>query len=347
MVIDLYGLKAEEVREKYPEVYQWIYERVKPERDHNNRPSRRENWWIFGEPIATFRPALVGLERFIATVETSKHRFFTFLDKSILPDNMLVNIALDDAFFLGVLSSRVHVAWALAAGGTLEDRPRYNKTRCFDPFPFPDCTEEQKARVRELGEALDAHRKRQQAQHPGLTLTEMYNVLERLRVGEPLNERERATHEQGLVSVLRQIHDELDAAVAVAYGWPHALPDEEILERLVQLNAERAAEERRGLVRWLRPEYQRPAAGVAAGFDEGFETAAPAAAREKKQEWPRTLPEQARALRHMLAAQPGVVTPEQLARKFMRARVERITELLQTLVSLGQAREVEAGRFAA
>lgn len=123
--------------------------------------------------------------------------------------------------------------------------------------------------------------------------------------------------------------------------------DREVVERLVQLNAERVREERTGLVRWLRPEYQRPAAGIAAGFGEGFEAAAPAKAKEKKQEWPKNLPEQARALRQMLAAQSGVVTPEQLAKKFMRARVERVEELLQTLVLLGQAREVEAGRFAA
>ena len=54
---------------------------------------------------------------------------------------MIVVIALDCAFHLGVLSSRVHVTWALAAGGTLEDRPRYNKTRCFEPFPFPAATD--------------------------------------------------------------------------------------------------------------------------------------------------------------------------------------------------------------
>jgi len=77
----------------------------------------------------------------------------------------------------------------------------------------------------------------------------MYNVLEALRAGRPLDERERATHEQGLVSVLRELHDELDAAVAVAYGWPVSLSDEEILARLVQLNAVRAAEERQGVVR--------------------------------------------------------------------------------------------------
>jgi len=111
-----------------------VYDRVKPERDHNNRSSYRQNWWIHGEPRREFRPVLAGLRRYIATVETAKHRFFTFLDRSILPDNMLVNIGLEDAYFLGVLSSRVHVVWALAAGGTLEDRPRYNKTRCFVSF---------------------------------------------------------------------------------------------------------------------------------------------------------------------------------------------------------------------
>ena len=79
---------------------------------------------------------------------------------------MLVNFALDDAFHLGVLSSRIHVSWALAAGGTLEDRPRYNKTRCFETFPFPETSEKLKERIRSLGESLNAHRKRQQEQHP-------------------------------------------------------------------------------------------------------------------------------------------------------------------------------------
>ncbi|MFH1058398.1 MAG: DNA methyltransferase, partial [Pseudomonadota bacterium] len=113
MAIDLFGLSEKAVQERYPEVYQWVLERVKPERDHNNRSAYRSNWWIFGEPRAMFRPALVGLSRYIATVETAKHRFFTFLDQSILPDNMLVNMALEDAYFLGVLSSSAHVAWAL------------------------------------------------------------------------------------------------------------------------------------------------------------------------------------------------------------------------------------------
>ncbi len=74
----------------------------------------------------------------------------------------------------------------------------------------------------------------------------------------------RQVHEQGLVSVLRQINDDLDAAVADAYGWAVDLPDEEILRRLVALNAERAEEEIRRLIRWLRPELQNPT-GQSAG----------------------------------------------------------------------------------
>ncbi|MHB8764596.1 MAG: class I SAM-dependent DNA methyltransferase, partial [Deferrisomatales bacterium] len=260
MVIDLHGLAAEDVRDRYPAVYQWVHDRVKPERDLNREPYRRDKWWLFGRKNTELRTALTGLSRYIATTETSKHRFFVFLDGGVCPDNMLVNVALDDAYFLGVLSSRVHITWALAAGARLGvgNDPRYTKSRCFDPFPFPTPTEPQKARIRDLAERLDAHRKRQLAHHEGLTLTNMYNVLARLRSGEELTAAERAIHEQGLVSVLRELHDALDAAVFDAYGWPATLSDEQILERLVALNAERAAEEKRGLVRWLRPEYQKP-----------------------------------------------------------------------------------------
>lgn len=68
--------------------------------------------------------------------------------------------------------------------------------------------------------------------------------------------KEKLIHDRGLVSVLKQLHDELDAAVFAAYGWPMTLTAAEIRERLVALNAERAAEEKRGIIHWLRPEYQ-------------------------------------------------------------------------------------------
>ena len=261
MVIDLFGLTAEEVRARFPAVYQWVYERVKPERDQNNRASYRNNWWIHGEPRAALRPALAGLSRYIATPVTAKHRFFLFLDGNILPDDAIIAIATWMTLSFLVCSPAASMwlgRWLPVVELGVGNDPRYLKTRCFEPFPFPAATDAQQARIRALAEQLDAHRKRQQAQHPKLTLTDMYNVLEKLRAGEPLTAKDKAVHEQGLVSVLREIHDELDAAVCDAYGWPVTLTDEEILARLVALNAERAAEEAQGLVRWLRPAYQAP-----------------------------------------------------------------------------------------
>lgn len=358
MVIDLYGLTADHVRSTFPEVYQHIANHVKPERDQNNRASYRNNWWIFGEPRGKFRPALKGLPRYITTVETMKHRILMFFDASILPDNTLINFALDDAYHLGVLSSRAHVVWALASGGTLEDRPRYNKTRCFETFPFPEPSADVKSRIRQLAEDLDAHRKRQQAQYPELTLTNMYNVLEKLRSGEGLSKKEKEVHERGLVSVLKQIHDDLDAAVFEAYGWSGSLSDAEILTNLVALNAERADEEARGLVRWLRPEFQNPE-GRAASLesqgklidDQEADGAVSVSAGAKKAAggktpWPKTLAEQAQAVRAALSSHRGPVSSAQLAKTFSRARVDRIEELLEALVSLGQARALPDGRFA-
>ncbi|MDZ7789935.1 MAG: hypothetical protein U5L08_05455 [Xanthomonadales bacterium] len=105
--------------------------------------------------------------------------------------------------------------------------PRYNKTRCFETFPFPEPDEATANQIAELAEQLDTHRKRQQEQHPGLTMTGMYNVLEKLRREEELTDKEKKIHEQGLVSVLRELHDDLDRAVFHAYGW------DDLAEKLV------------------------------------------------------------------------------------------------------------------
>ena len=182
-------------------------------------------------------------------------------------------------------------------------------------------------------------------------MTDMYNVLEKLRTNASLSEKERLIHEGGLVSVLKQIHDELDAAVFHAYGWPHDLSDEEILRRLVDLNRERAEEEKRGIIRWLRPEFQNPEGTQAATATQGAlpiepesPEASPAVAGAKRP-WPKTLPEQAQAVRAVLAEQATGLTAEQLARLFLRAHTQRVTDMLNTLVSLGQARMLEEGRY--
>ncbi len=223
MVIDLFGLSENDLRTKYPAVLQHVLLRVKPERDHNPRVTYRNGWWLYGEPRSELRHALFGLPRYIATVETTKHRPFCFLPASVIPDNMLVCIATDDAFHLGVLSSRIHVAWALAAGGTLEDRPRYNKTRCFDPFPFPAATDRKRATIAAIADELDATRRTRLDANPHLTMTGLYNVLEALRANRPLTPAERDIHDAGHVSILHRLHDDLDEAVAGAYGWPNDL----------------------------------------------------------------------------------------------------------------------------
>ena len=362
-VIDLFGMTADQVRSQYPELYQWLLERVKPERDQNNRVTYRDNWWIFGEPRRELRPALAGLDRYIATVETAKHRTFQFLDVNILPDNMLIAIASDDALLLGVLSSRLHGAWALTSGGTLEDRPRYNKTRCFETFPFPGedtgLTPDLTTRIRNLAEQIDAHRKTRQAAHSDVTITGMYNVLEKLRSGEALTAAERVLNEHGLVSVLRSLHDELDIAVLAAYGWADlSLPadKDELLVRLVELNAKRANEEAGSLVRWLRPDFQRGLGqgdqidvGGHAGADEGGDEARPPTTKVAfvQKPWATGLPEQIKAVADVLTDAGSSLDLEGLAERFSgRGRWrERLPTILDTLVALGRARTQGEGRW--
>lgn len=270
MVIDFFRLEADDVRQRFPEVYQHLLETVKAAREaqYTRSPTRDakeylDRWWTHGKPREELRPALAGLPRYIATVETAKHRVFQFLDGVILPDNMLVVVGSDDGFALGILSSRLHVTWSLRAGGWLGvgNDPRYSKSRCFDPYPFPECADHLRARIRTVADELDAHRKRSQANHPRLTFTQMYNVLEKIKASEPLDDDDERIKTQGLVLILKELHDKLDALVFDAYGWPATLNDEEILARLVELNRKRALEEKVGIVKWLRPDYQIPRFG--------------------------------------------------------------------------------------
>ena len=296
-VIDLEGLSEKDVRSKFPEVYQHVLGTVKPERDKNREPYRRDNWWVFGRKHTDLRDFLQAVPRYIGTVETAKHRIFEFLHASILPDNKVLAIGTDDAFNLGVLSSSIHVEWSILAGGWLGfgNDPVYVKTKVFDPFPFPDATPEQRATIAELAEELDATRKAALAEVPGLTMTEIYNLREWLKSsplqgrggssvaaeGEgavnaraaladrppppphtPQGEREKEDRARAArAGIIHRLHQQIDAAVADAYGWPADLAPAEIVTRLVALNAERAAEEAEGKIRWLRPDYQIPRFG--------------------------------------------------------------------------------------
>ena len=243
--------------------------------------------------------------------------------------------------------------------------PRYNKSRCFETFPFPDATEEQKSRIRDLAERLDAHRKLQLALHAALTMTDMYNVLEALRANATLTAKQRAIHDQGLVTVLRQLHDELDAAVAAAYGWREnnqggsealdignsllsvGYSDSEILDRLVTLNRARADEESHGLIRYLRPAYQQPhvvpasADSAAVQSDLGLPSSdlrpPTSDLSPEPLAWPATLADQIALVRgviHQTAWQQtdGAKT---LARHFTGVRAPTVQRLVDALSALG------------
>ncbi|AHJ99396.1 class I SAM-dependent DNA methyltransferase [Hymenobacter swuensis] len=350
-VIDATGLTSDELISKYPDAYQHLWLNVKPERDHNPRESRRIRWWLFGENQPSMRKAIIGLSRYIATAETAKHRLFQFVPGNWISEGTGIVVATDDAYNLGVLSSKAHIVWAIAAGGILGvgATPRYNKTRCFDPFPFPATTAEQQARIRELAEQLDAHRKRQQTQHPALTLTDLYNVVEKLRAGQPLTTaKEQTINQQGLASVVLSLHQQLDTAVAAAYGWPADLPDAEILTRLVRLNHERAQEEQAGHVRYLRPAYQAPELQQSAlTLPAAAAKVAPAAEATGPQPWPTELAQQMQAVRDAVQQAGQSVTAAQVAARFKRTKPERVQPLLDTLTALSLLRQTEEGAYAA
>ncbi len=344
MVIDLLGLDEYDVRRRFPEVYQHLLVSVRPRRTANNRPSYRDAWWLFGEPRGDFRPALAALDRYIATVETAKHRTFQFLDGAILPDNMLVCLALDEGFSLGVLSSRAHLQWTYANCGLIgvarfEQGHRYTKSRIADPFPFPDATPDQRTVIGDLAEELDVARKDVLDTQTDLTMTGLYNLLARLRSGSAFDPVAHDQRQRGRVDILAQLHDRIDTAVATAYGWPADLSDTDIVARLVALNAARHAEEKAGRVRWLRPDYQIARAGLTAlplpARAEQIEADLPAAPLRKPQ-FPRDAIGQTAAVLADLRGGVGL-TSDEIARRYAQGQKvrPRIAATLAALARLG------------
>lgn len=357
-VVDFFGLTADDLRTRYPEAYQHLVETVKEARDAdgvligrdaNPRAAYRQSWWTFGEPRGDFRPALEGLPRYIATVETAKHRVFQFLDADILADNMLVCIADDDPATLAVLSSSIHLDWCRANGGVLEDRPRYTKSRCFDPFPFPVMDNAARDALRAAGEALDAHRRTVLAANPDLTLTGLYNALEQVRSGRPLDAKTEDVKQRGLIIILRDLHDAVDRLAATAYGWDPALDPTQVVARLVALNHERARDEARGRIHWLRPAYQQPQAMPALAQTRPLNLVVdvdqPA---RRRPAFPVDRYAQPLAVQAVLRS-AGPIAPPDLARRFSGGlRLElRISRVLDTLYRYGHVERLPDGRWMA
>jgi type II restriction/modification system DNA methylase subunit YeeA len=217
--------------------FEYVRAHVRPLRKKNKRDSYRTKWWIHGEPRPDLRAALAPLERYVITPSVSKHRLFAWQPVEVLPDHAAFAFTREDDYFFGVLHSRLHEVWARQMGTQLREYEsgfRYTPTSTFEtfPFPWPPGKEPKRdprvktiaAAAKELVERRDAWLNPPNAEPDELmkrTLTNLYN-------DRP--------------AWLEQIHAKLDAAVFAAYGWPSTLTNGEILERLLALNQERAAD---------------------------------------------------------------------------------------------------------
>jgi hypothetical protein len=246
----------------------------------------------------------------------------------------------------------------------------------------------------------------------------MYNVLEKLKTGDALTAKEKAIHEDGLVAVLKSLHDQLDREVLSTYGWADLLPlldvangfggglagsktkpgiatnpstgaafednavkmpvdsgasgialsqsftqaiakqqlTATLLERLVVLNATRAAEEKTGTVRWLRPEYQAPqipqwlAATQTSAHTQGtldVDVLEPAITSDGKTPWPDSLAAQIRALSNLLTVASGPVAIDEIARTFGKRSTwqKSLIPLLESLEAMGRARRTDDDKW--
>ena len=379
-IIDFLGLTLEEATQENAHAYQRVLTHVKPIRDQNNRDSIRKIWWRFAWERPELRAALKALEAYLVTPSTSKHRYFLNIPTNTIWDGALFAIATNSSIIYSVLNSRIHVIWSLASGGTLESRPTWTNSTCFDKFPFFEITS--LTEPEKFDDLMSRHQENFSASSGGskiFDLASRYNVLERVRELEngcdvpPLSAKERDIHEAGLVSVLKEIHDDIDRAVFEAYGWadlipalvckpgattpsPHKTPEqedaeEELLARLVALNRERAEEERRGIVRWLRPDYQIPKLGhkVKAPDDAGqveADLVLPEAA-EGKPAWPQDGLARIRILREMLDRAAAPAGAEMLSAAFRgrdsARRRKSVEKVLETLAAAGAAQKAADG----
>lgn len=334
-VID-FGLRGEPEARQYPALYDIVRSRVKPYRDTVNDAGRREKWWLFGRTNEALRAALQGIPRYLGTSYVSKHRIFTFLDTRIAAEDTVVCVALADDFSHGVLSSRIHATWALAAGSRLGvgNDPRYNKTKCFDAFPFPTVNSDLRTKIGEAAAAIEEHRRAASGRDARNTLTAQHNVVEKLRSGEELTPAERRVHDSAACGVLRDLLDQLDSLVAEAYGLTWPLGSDAILAKLVELHNERRAAEMGGTVQWLRQEYQ------AARFSTGDQTTLQDAIELEDEvsheavQWPSTVIEQIRALQGLLAR--GPVNVQSAAAQFRGARRDLVARHLEILAVMGE-----------
>ncbi len=222
----------------YEGPFEYIKQVVYPERKHRREKIQREWWWLHARPSPRYREFMRELDRSIATPAVAKHHVFVWLDQTVLADHALIVFGRDDDLFFGALHSRLHELWARCQGTQLRDAKsgrRYTPTTVFETFPFPwppGREPEDDPRVEAIAKAARELVKKREAWLNPPRATE--KELKKRTLTNLYNQRP---------TWLDLAHRKLDAAVLDAYGWPHDLTDEQILEHLLALNLERAGQQ--------------------------------------------------------------------------------------------------------
>ncbi|MCP5450957.1 MAG: class I SAM-dependent DNA methyltransferase [Gammaproteobacteria bacterium] len=257
-VVD-FGTDMTEAEAAYYEApFQYVLKVVKPERENNQDPVVRVNWWRFGRPRVDMRDALRGLSRYIATPAVAKHRLFVWISGQTLPDQALLVVARSDDTAFGVLHSRFHELWALGTCTWLGkgNDPRYTPTTCFETFPFPaglipNIPASVYADDPHAQAIADAARTLNELRENWLNPPEWIERVPEVVPGYPdriipkpehaaeLKKRTLTNLYNQRPAWLANAHRALDEAVAAAYGWPVDLDDDEVLRRLLALNRQR------------------------------------------------------------------------------------------------------------
>lgn len=241
----------------WPDLLRIVEQRVRPERTRINDKVGKTIWWRFLRRRNRLYDSTASLERVLATTRVSPHLLIGSLAARQVYSEQLIPMSFSGLAPFAALQARAHEVWARFFASTLEDRLRYTPSDCFETFPFPPGYETSPA-LEAAGQAYHDFRAALMIEKDqGMTKT--YN-----RFHDPV---ERSP---GILR-LRELHAEMDRAVIAAYGWddlaaraePVFLDEtiednhtyqgrlfwpsefrDEVLARLLALNAERAAAER-------------------------------------------------------------------------------------------------------
>nr|WP_143674364.1 MULTISPECIES: type IIL restriction-modification enzyme MmeI [Streptomyces] len=200
-VINFHDWPEERARE-YPEVFAIVERDVKPERLKNNRPARRDRWWQFAERAPKLYETIANLDRVLVVARVSKTALPAFIHTGHVISEAAVVFASNKATDLSLLSSGIHYTWAINRGSSLKGDLRYTPSDVYETLPQLAPTR----RMQAVGLEFDRFR-RSAMNNRQAGLTKLYNMVHNSSVVD--ND----------IQELRKAHQEIDEAVAEAYGW--------------------------------------------------------------------------------------------------------------------------------